>query len=132
MYSDFSSMPPDQEREFVVFEQFTRENAKSSLRIGGIVAAIYGIFVVAIVLSHDKPKPKISAEDIAVESTRRTVVEDDVAAPDAPDPAAAQPSEAAAQPAAGAADAPGGTPAAAPPPPPGATKAPPTQLVQPK
>jgi hypothetical protein len=146
MYSDFSSMPPDQERAFVVFEQRTRESEKSAWRMGGIVAAIYGVLMVAIVFSHDKPPPLIAEDDIAVtEPTPRpsAAVEDDLGEP-TPSPAAEVTPSPGAEPmpspgaeptpspgAEGAEGAAEGTgEPVAPPPSAGATKASPTDLVK--
>jgi hypothetical protein len=159
MVQDFSSLPPEQEREFVVFEEKTRESAQSAMRIGIASGAIFGALVIIIVMSYDKPPPKIKAEDIAVETqSARPVRARPAAAPalaPATEPSAGtetgagtgmgEPGAGAgetAAPTAGVAASPTGgvgvTPAApgttaatptAPKPPPGATKAPPTALV---
>lgn len=132
MYQDFSSLPPEQERSFIVFEQKMVESSKKAFNMGMIVAGIFGVIVLGIVFSHDKPEAKIKAEDITIsESSARTPP------PPAPTPTpapAAAPAEPAADPAAAPATDPAAAPAAdpaaaAPPPPPGATKAPPTALV---
>jgi hypothetical protein len=130
MYTDFTSLPPDQEREFIVYEQRTREAEKSAWRTGSMVAGLYGLLMVIVVMSYDKPAPLIAEEDIAVEETRRRVVEDDddLAAPaPAPTPSPAPAPEAA--PTEGA-PAEGSTAPVVPPPPPGATKASPADLVK--
>jgi len=145
MYTDFSSLPPEQEREFVVFEQRTRESEKSALRVGGIVAVIYGLLVIAIVLSYDKPPPLIQEEDIAVTDEKRRVgtpdEDEDLTPPaetaPAPEEAAPTPTPEGAEGAEGVEGAAGaegaegaGDVPVAPPPKAGATKASPTDLVK--
>ena len=151
MYSDFSSMPPDQEREFLVYEQRTRESEKTAWRIGGIVAGIYFALMIIVVLSHEKPPPLITGEDISVSGEERSVVPSEIREDMAPTPSptpspteAATPSPTEAgtpSPTEGGTPSPteGGTPSpteggdaptTAPPPQPGATKASPTDLIK--
>jgi hypothetical protein len=119
MYTDFSSMPPEQEREFVVFEKFSVESAKGAWKLGYIVAGVYGLLMIVIVLSHSKPPPLIAEEPVEEVAARRPAAPVQETAP-APEPVvAAEP----------AADEPAQE---APPPKPGATKASPTDLVKPK
>jgi hypothetical protein len=136
MYQDFSSLPPDQEREFIVFEQRSRESAKAALTIGVVVAAIYGLLTVVVVFSHEKPKPLIEADDLGASSVLSDVSREPPAPPPAAVPAAEPVGEA---PATDPSAEPPAAPETAheqaagaiepPPPPPGATKAPPTALV---
>jgi hypothetical protein len=114
--------------------------------MGGIVAAIYGVLMVAIVFSHDKPPPLIAEDDIAVtEPTPRpsAAVEDDLGEP-TPSPAAEVTPSPGAEPTPSPGAEPTPSPGAegaegaaegtgepvAPPPSAGATKASPTDLVK--
>ncbi len=126
MYQDFSSMPPEQEREFVVFEQFTRESAKKAIQVGGIVAGIYLLLMIVVVMSHDKPKPLIEGEDIADVESSPSTAPDPVTPTPTPTPT---PSPAAETPTPSPAAAPAEGAATPPAPPAGATKAPPTAIV---
>ena len=131
-YESFSSMPPEEERHFAVFEEFTQQNAKRA-NVMGIVAAIgFATLIIGIVAAFwgSIPRPKFDegAEEPAA-AAAPAAAPAPVAAP-APAPAdpAAAPAAAAApagdQPAA-AAPAAGAAPAPAPAVPPGASKAPP-------
>ena len=64
-YKNFTSLPPDQERTFVVYERFSRELGRKALRTGIIAAASFFVILVGLILGV-KPdtKPKIKAKDI--------------------------------------------------------------------
>ena len=130
MYNDFSSMPPEQERAFVVFEQRTRESSRAAFRIGVIVAGLYGLLMVIIVMSYDKPPPLIAEEDIAVTEHKRRDAPAPAPDEDVPAPAATDTAPAAGGPAGEAAPGEASGQPVAPPPPPGATKASPADLVK--
>jgi|GEM_PF-5307660 len=120
MLQDFSSMPPEQEREFVVFEQRLQSSSKSALTIGAIVGGVLGLLIVAIVLSGSEPEPLIKVEEPEAAPA---------AAPSRPTPEPPPAAEAAAAVPETAAEPTEAAPAQeAPKPPPGATKAPPTAL----
>ena len=119
MLQDFSSFPPEQEREFVVYEQRLQATSKSAVTIAAIVSGVFALLVIAIVLTGEKAAPVIEAPEPEVEAPARP----SRPAP-APTPAAAPEPE----PAEAAAEAPAEPTRQPPPPPPGATKAPPTAL----
>ena len=154
-FQDFSSWQPEQERQFVVFEQRTVEASRRAWAIGLFAGIAFGIAMIGITVavpteerkmeSAASTTPDLGSEAATVPSAATTpapaaapVATDpaaatapaatDPAAATATDPAAAQP--AAADPAASAAPAEGAGATTAPPPPPGATKAPPTDLVK--
>ncbi len=129
-YQNFSSLPPDEEATFVVYERTTTEASKKAMTLGAICGGVVGVFALMLFLSfgpgrnahavdpvsdieEEAPAPKAAPAPEPVE-------EAPAVAPEAAavDPAAADPAAAAADPA-----------AVAPPPPPGATKAPPTALI---
>ena len=125
-YQNFSSMPPEQEQSFVIYERTTAESSKKAMTLGAIAGGIVGVFAVMLFLSFDAP---INAHAVELE----TDIEEEAPAPApvpapeaAPEPAAVDPEAAAAEPAA--AD-PAAADPAAPTPPAGATKAPPTALI---
>lgn len=47
-FSNFSSLPPDQEAAFVVYEQKASESLKSGMTIGTIVGVALGLLIVII------------------------------------------------------------------------------------
>jgi hypothetical protein len=145
-YQDFSSWQPEQERQFVVFEQRSVEASKRAWAIGLFVAFAFGIAMigVAVAVPADDSRIEAAAADgpdlpaeIAPAATRPQPEQAPAAAP----AQSAAPAAPAAAPApagqdqlgaeTGAAPAAGSDPStAAPTPPPGTTKAPPTDLVK--
>ena len=136
-YQNFSSMPPEEEATFVIYERTSAEAKKKAMTLGAISGVAVGVFALMLFFSYDKPRnahavdpvsdieeeapaPKTKPAPAAVEPT---TVEPTTVDPAAVDPAAADPEAAAPT-----------DPAAADPtttPPAGATKAPPTALVNP-
>lgn len=120
-YKDFTSLPPEQEKTFVVYERVSNEAGKKALTLGMICGGVIGLFAIILFLSFDAPENVHAAEPIK-ELKEEKVVPKKVApapveavAPTQVDPAAA--TEAAAR-------------TEAPVPPKGATKAPPTALIK--
>ena len=128
-YSDFSSLPPEQEQSFVVFEQTTRESAKKAKSAGIIAGGVFGLLIVVIAMgfkpaekSHASEEEHSLGAEKASHSAPAKKEEPKVAAPSEAVPAeAVMAKEGEAQEAAPAVEAPK--------PPPGATKAPPTALI---
>ena len=115
-YQNFTSLPPDQEATFIVYEARTQESAKKAMTLGLISGLVFFVLIVAIVFSHDKPKNKMEGEDmgqLSSESERdkdRATLKDSQNIPTtapATDPAAPAPTDPAAP-------APTGDPAPAP------------------
>lgn len=109
-YKDFSSLPPDKERHFVVFEQTSRETLKKARLIGIICGAVFGVLVLAIAFSHEPPHNKMAEDDMS--SLKRSTKSDDAAKTETQPPAAPAAAPATDTPAAPAAE--GAAPAAAP------------------
>ncbi len=65
-YVDFTSLPPEEEAKFVVFEQRTQESAAKAIKIGAITAGIVGLFLVIVVFSFDKPKNLMADDDMGM------------------------------------------------------------------
>lgn len=123
-YQNFTSLPPEQERQFVIYEQTAVEARKKAMTLGAIVGACVGVFALILFFSYDAP---INAHAVEMPSD----LEEEVAPAKAP-AAAPAPAEPAAEPAAeeaAAGDAPEAAAMEAPEPPKGATKAPPTALI---
>ena len=62
---NFTSLPPSEERTFVVYEEYMMVNSRRATRVGMIAGGIVGLLVVLIVfaVTPDK-KQKISADDM--------------------------------------------------------------------
>ncbi len=123
-YKDFTSLPPEQEQSFVVYERTSNENSKKAMTLGiiagvavGVIAIILYIAVEPPVSSHAVPQETDLAEEV-VPAAAPAPVEP---TPAEPTPAEAPAAEATAPAAAATTEAPA--------PPKGATKAPPTALM---
>ena len=127
-YESFSSMPPEEERHFAVFEEFTQQNVKRANVVGLAAAIGFGVLVIGIVAAYWGTAPKAKFDEAAEESAAAapaptpTPAPAPAPAPTEPAPAAAPATDTAAPAAAPAAEAP--APAAADKPA-GASKAPP-------
>ncbi len=125
-YQNFTSLPPEEEQQFVVFERQSVESQKSALTIGLIVAGALGFLLILIQLTVT-PTPPLHTDALDDDLGSET------AEPSAPAPSAA-PTPAPSEPAAtepGTEAAPTeAAPTEAPTPPKGATKAPPTALIK--
>jgi uncharacterized membrane protein YgcG len=80
-YRDFSSMPPEEERQFVSFERRTMTSAKKAWQFGYIAAAAFGVLTLIIVLSFDPPKNQ-HAEDLETSLS----AEEDLGSKNRPEP----------------------------------------------
>ncbi len=133
-YKNFTSLPPEQEQSFVIYEKTSIESGKKALTLGVICGVAVGVFAVIFYLAFDPPKNAHAVDP-------ETDLAEEVAPAPAPAPAPAEeaapaeepaPAEGAEAPAEGEPTAEGEAPAeaaAAPEPPKGATKAPPTALI---
>ena len=121
-YRDFTSMPPEEEQSFVIYERTSRESGKKAMTLGAICGGVIGVFALMLFVAFDPPKNAHAVDP-------ETDIEEEAAPAPAPAPT---PEPAAEEPAAEepAAEEPAAEePAAAPEPPKGATKAPPTALI---
>jgi hypothetical protein len=132
-YSNFSSLPPEEEQQFVVFERRSVEASRKAMTIGLISSGLLGLFITILVLTSEPPAAKHTdalESDIPAETTTPSTSR--ATTPDEPAPAAAEAEGEAAEGEAAEGEAAEGEAAdrrEAPPPPKGATKAPPTALV---
>ncbi|MEZ4402684.1 MAG: hypothetical protein R3B06_21870 [Kofleriaceae bacterium] len=62
-YSNFSSLAPQDEASFVVFERTTRENLHKSFVIAAICSGVFGVVMVAIYFAFPPPEKKHAADD---------------------------------------------------------------------
>jgi hypothetical protein len=63
-YKDFSSLPPETEREFVVYEKTSVEAGKKAKFIALGVAVSFLVIVMAIVFSFPKPHNLMAEDDM--------------------------------------------------------------------
>ncbi len=89
-YVNFTSLPPEEEQTFVVYEQRSQESAKKAVVAGLIAGAAVFLIALVLVLSHDKPKNLMEGEDMGMlagdkeKAAARQHLEDTKSAP-APD-----------------------------------------------
>ena len=99
-FRDFTSLPPEEEAQFIVYEQRTQFWSKRAMKIGIISAAIFGFLMVVIVFSHEAPENLMAEDDIGMlgdekdMAKQRKELKTDTPAP-APAPAPAPTPEAA-------------------------------------
>jgi hypothetical protein len=66
-YQNFSSLPPEKERDFVIYEKTSVEAGQKAWRIGMITAITFGVLVVAIVFgAGSKPENKMAGDDLGM------------------------------------------------------------------
>ena len=63
-YENFSSMPPNEERQFAVYEEHSQVAAKQATKLGLIVAGAATAFVLlfALVVPHEKTEFDMGGE----------------------------------------------------------------------
>ncbi len=63
-YENFSSLPPNEERQFAVYEEHSQVSAQQATKlgmiVGGAVAAVVLLF--ALLVPHEKPEFDIGGE----------------------------------------------------------------------
>ncbi len=122
-FQNFTSLPPEEEKAFVVFEQTSVMAGKKASMFGLIAGAVFGIFVIALVFSSEAPE---NAHAVKAPATKVGEAKKKAAPKPAPAPVETAPAETAPVETAPAEAA---APSEAPAPPAGATKAPPTAVV---
>ena len=65
-YEHFTSLPPNEEQTFVVYERRTVETGKKAMTIGMIASAVFGLLTIIVVFSHDKPKNLMADDDMGM------------------------------------------------------------------
>jgi hypothetical protein len=63
-YRDFTSLPPEKEQEFVVYEKTSVEAGKKAKVLALIVCAAFFVVTMGIVFSHEPPKNKMAEDDM--------------------------------------------------------------------
>jgi hypothetical protein len=69
-YHNFTSLPPEQEASFVVFERHQQENLQAGFKIGAIVAAIFAVLAFGIYFGVS-PKEDKTAKDMDLNQLKK-------------------------------------------------------------
>lgn len=85
-FKDFTSLPPDKEQTFVVYEKQSFETLAKAKKFGIIAGAIFGLLVIIIAFSFDKPKNKMADDEMGSlsKSKKADDAEKEVPKPDPP------------------------------------------------
>lgn len=94
-FKDFSSLPPDQEREFVVFERHAVQSGKKAKIIGLIASMTFLVLLMSVVFSQPPPENLMAHDDMGAFSAPAKKAE--APAAETPEAAAEGDGEAAAQ-----------------------------------
>ncbi len=81
-YVNFSSLPPDQEATFVVYERHTQENLKKAFTIGAICSLIFGVLAVGLYFGVEPEEDK-TAKDMDLNQLKK---KSKTGTPEAPTP----------------------------------------------
>ena len=65
-YKDFSSLPPDKETHFVVFEKTSVEALNKARIIAVIVSMVFLVSVMIVVYSHPEPENLMADDDMGL------------------------------------------------------------------
>lgn len=69
-YVNFTSLPPDQEATFVVFEKHQQENLKKGFTIGLISSIVFGVLAVGIYFGVTPEEDK-TAKDMDINQLKK-------------------------------------------------------------
>lgn len=83
-YTNFTSLPPEQEASFVVFERHQKENLDKAFKIGAISAIIFGVLAVGLYFGVT-PEENKAAKDMDLNQLKKKSKTDSPApTPEAP------------------------------------------------
>lgn len=83
-FVNFTSLPPEQEATFVVFERHQQENLKKGLSIGVIAGVVFGVFALFIYFGVTPEEDKIGKDMDLNQLKKKSKTEAPAATPDAP------------------------------------------------
>jgi hypothetical protein len=69
-YSNFTSLPPEQEATFVVYERHQRENLDKGFKIGVISAVIFGVLALGLYFGVT-PKEDTTGKDMDLNQLKK-------------------------------------------------------------
>jgi cytoskeletal protein RodZ len=85
-YENFTSLPPNEEQTFVVYERRSVETGKKAMTLALIISAILGVITIIVVFSFDKPKNLMADDDMGMMSGSTSFDDDEEKKTAAPDP----------------------------------------------
>lgn len=87
-YKDFTSLPPEQEQKFVVYEKASVEAEKKGKLIAAIVSLSLLVVILGVVFSFDAPESKMAHDDLSALTGPEAAGEEAPAAEEKAEPAA--------------------------------------------
>lgn len=81
-YENFSSLPPEKERAFAVYEKTSNETAKKAKKISVIVAAVFGVLLLIVVFSFEEPENKMAEDDMGMLEAAEDEAKEEATKPD--------------------------------------------------
>ena len=83
-YSNFTSLPPEQEAAFVVFERHQKENLDKGFKIGAIAAAIFAVLALGVYFGVTPEEDKIGKDMDLNQLKKKSKTDTPAATPEAP------------------------------------------------
>jgi len=82
-YHNFTSLPPEQEASFVVFERHQQENLNAGFRMGAIAAAIFAVLALGVYFGVT-PEEDTTAKDMDLNQLKKKSKTETPSTPEAP------------------------------------------------
>jgi hypothetical protein len=82
-YSNFTSLPPEQEASFVVYERHQRENLDKGIKIGIISGIVFGLLALGLYFGVE-PKEDTKAKEMDLNQLKKKSKTDAPTTPEAP------------------------------------------------
>jgi hypothetical protein len=83
-YSNFTSLPPEQEATFVVYERHQRENLDKGFKIGAICAVIFGVLALGVYFGVTPEEDKIGKDMDLNQLKKKSKTDAPAGTPEAP------------------------------------------------
>ncbi|HUQ04855.1 MAG TPA: hypothetical protein VM261_20275 [Kofleriaceae bacterium] len=83
-YSNFTSLPPEQEASFVVFERHQKENLDKGFKIGAIAAAIFTVLALGVYFGVTPEEDKIGKDMDLNQLKKKSKTDSPAPTPEAP------------------------------------------------
>ncbi len=83
-YSNFTSLPPEQEASFVVFERHQKENLDKGFKFGAIAAVIFAVLALGVYFGVTPEEDKIGKDMDLNQLKKKSKTDSPAPTPEAP------------------------------------------------